>query len=140
MSSINSIILAQVSIINHINEIEALKTASIKVFTSVPSGQKPPYLKINEISISDEYTESFEKSTIGFKIGLITQSRSNKEIISLVESIRENLPNITKTEKSEVNIVDFSNLIITIQDNILESSWIANISFSVDIVKNNFDI
>lgn len=135
----NQLFILQKIIYTYINKIKYLQEKKIRYYLSVPQNVNPPYLKMNEINFLEYNNLDQNSMTFEFKIFLIDNNKSNKDIIFILGVICDALKSqdLYLNNNEIIEIINLFGINYRIYENIETATWNAMINFKINAIFNN---
>ncbi|MBQ7552044.1 MAG: hypothetical protein IJT15_01170 [Rickettsiales bacterium] len=122
-------------VIKAITDIDFLKQNNIKIFSSVPDEAKMPYIKLELLKMeSIDFAKNLQRFTITFFI--VTANPDNQQLIEIVESLHDGLPDKIKATASienKIKIFNVVNVNYNIKEDLQNNGWFGEFTMSLDI-------
>ena len=122
-------------VIKAITDIDFLKQNNIKIFSSVPDDVKMPYIKLELLKMeSIDFANNLQRFTITFFI--VTANPDNQQLIEIVESLHDGLPDKIKATASienKIKIFNVVNMNYNIKEDLQNNGWFGDFTMSLDI-------
>ena len=122
-------------VIKAITDIDFLKQNNIKIFSSVPDDVKMPYIKLELLKMeSIDFANNLQRFTITFFI--VTANPDNQQLIEIVESLHDGLPDKIKATASienKIKIFNVVNVNYNIKEDLQNNGWFGEFTMSLDI-------
>ena len=132
---INRCLELQKIVIKAITDINFLKQNNIKIFSSVPDDVKMPYIKLELLKMeSIDFAKNLQRFTITFFI--VTANPDNQQLIEIVESLHNDLPDKIKATASienKIKIFNVVNVNYNIKEDLQNNGWFGEFTMSLDI-------
>ena len=132
---INRCLELQKIVIKAITDIDFLKQNNIKIFSSVPDDVKMPYIKLELLKMeSIDFAKNLQRFTITFFI--VTANPDNQQLIEIVESLHNDLPDKIKATASienKIKIFNVVNVNYNIKEDLQNNGWFGEFTMSLDI-------
>ena len=132
---INRCLELQKIVIKAITDIDFLKQNNIKIFSSVPDEAKMPYIKLELLKMeSIDFAKNLQRFTITFFI--VTANPDNQQLIEIVESLHNDLPDKIKATASienKIKIFNVVNVNYNIKEDLQNNGWFGEFTMSLDI-------
>ena len=132
---INRCLELQKIVIKAITDIDFLKQNNIKIFSSVPDDVKMPYIKLELLKMeSIDFAKNLQRFTITFFI--VTANPDNQQLIEIVESLHNGLPDKIKATASienKIKIFNVVNVNYNIKEDLQNNGWFGEFTMSLDI-------
>lgn len=132
---INRCLELQKIVIKAITDIDFLKQNNIKIFSSVPDDVKMPYIKLELLKMeSIDFANNLQRFTITFFI--VTANPDNQQLIEIVESLHDGLPDKIKATASienKIKIFNVVNVNYNIKEDLQNNGWFGEFTMSLDI-------
>ena len=132
---INRCLELQKIVIKAITDIDFLKQNNIKIFSSVPDDVKMPYIKLELLKMeSIDFSNNLQRFTITFFI--VTANPDNQQLIEIVESLHNDLPDKIKATASienKIKIFNVVNVNYNIKEDLQNNGWFGEFTMSLDI-------
>ena len=132
---INRCLELQKIVIKAITDIDFLKQNNIKIFSSVPDDVKMPYIKLELLKMeSIDFAKNLQRFTITFFIA--TANPDNQQLIEIVESLHNDLPDKIKATASienKIKIFNVVNVNYNIKEDLQNNGWFGEFTMSLDI-------
>ena len=132
---INRCLELQKIVIKAITDIDFLKQNNIKIFSSVPDEAKMPYIKLELLKMeSIDFAKNLQRFTITFFI--VTANPDNQQLIEIVESLHDGLPDKIKATASienKIKIFNVVNVNYNIKEDLQNNGWFGEFTMSLDI-------
>lgn len=132
---INRCLELQKIVIKAITDIDFLKQNNIKIFSSVPDDVKMPYIKLELLKMeSIDFANNLQRFTITFFIA--TANPDNQQLIEIVESLHNDLPDKIKATASienKIKIFNVVNVNYNIKEDLQNNGWFGEFTMSLDI-------
>ena len=132
---INRCLELQKIVIKAITDIDFLKQNNIKIFSSVPDDVKMPYIKLELLKMeSIDFANNLQRFTITFFI--VTANPDNQQLIEIVESLHNDLPDKIKATASienKIKIFNVVNVNYNIKEDLQNNGWFGEFTMSLDI-------
>ena len=132
---INRCLELQKIVIKAITDIDFLKQNNIKIFSSVPDDVKMPYIKLELLKMeSIDFANNLQRFTITFFI--VTANPDNQQLIEIVESLHNGLPDKIKATASienKIKIFNVVNVNYNIKEDLQNNGWFGEFTMSLDI-------
>ena len=132
---INRCLELQKIVIKAITDIDFLKQNNIKIFSSVPDEAKMPYIKLELLKMeSIDFANNLQRFTITFFI--VTANPDNQQLIEIVESLHNDLPDKIKATASienKIKIFNVVNVNYNIKEDLQNNGWFGEFTMSLDI-------
>lgn len=132
---INRCLELQKNVIKAITDIDFLKQNNIKIFSSVPDDVKMPYIKLELLKMeSIDFANNLQRFTITFFI--VTANPDNQQLIEIVESLHDGLPDKIKATASienKIKIFNVVNVNYNIKEDLQNNGWFGEFTMSLDI-------
>ena len=131
----NKCLELQKTAIKAIKNIDFLKQNNIKIFSSVPDDVKMPYIKLELLKMeSIDFANNLQRFTITFFI--VTANPDNQQLIEIVESLHDGLPDkikATASIKNKIKIFNVVNVNYNIKEDLQNNGWFGEFTMSLDI-------
>ena len=131
----NKCLELQKTAIKAIKNIDFLKQNNIKIFSSVPDEAKMPYIKLELLKMeSIDFAKNLQRFTITFFI--VTANPDNQQLIEIVESLHNDLPDKIKATASienKIKIFNVVNVNYNIKEDLQNNGWFGEFTMSLDI-------
>ena len=122
-------------VIKAITDIDFLKQNNIKIFSAVPDEAKMPYIKLELLKMeSIDFAKNLQRFTITFFI--VTANPDNQQLIEIVESLHNDLPDKIKATASienKIKIFNVVNVNYNIKEDLQNNGWFGEFTMSLDI-------
>ena len=122
-------------VIKAITDIDFLKQNNIKIFSSVPDEAKMPYIKLELLKMeSIDFAKNLQRFTITFFI--VTANPDNQQLIEIVESLHDGLPDKIKATaniENKIKIFNVVNVNYNIKEDLQNNGWFGEFTMSLDI-------
>ena len=122
-------------VIKAITDIDFLKQNNIKIFSSVPDDVKMPYIKLELLKMeSIDFAKNLQRFTITFFI--VTANPDNQQLIEIVASLHDGLPDKIKATASienKIKIFNVVNVNYNIKEDLQNNGWFGEFTMSLDI-------
>ena len=122
-------------VIKAITDIDFLKQNNIKIFSSVPDDVKMPYIKLELLKMeSIDFANNLQRFTITFFIA--TANPDNQQLIEIVESLHDGLPDKIKATASienKIKIFNVVNVNYNIKEDLQNNGLYGEFTMSLDI-------
>ena len=132
---INRCLELQKIVIKAITDIDFLKQNNIKIFSSVPDDVKMPYIKLELLKMeSIDFAKNLQRFTITFFI--VTANPDNQQLIEIVESLHNDLPDKIKDTaniENKIKIFNVVNVNYNIKEDLQNNGWFGEFTMSLDI-------
>ena len=132
---INRCLELQKIVIKALTDIYFLKQNNIKIFSSVPDEAKMPYIKLELLKMeSIDFAKNLQRFTITFFI--VTANPDNQQLIEIVESLHNDLPDKIKATASienKIKIFNVVNVNYNIKEDLQNNGWFGEFTMSLDI-------
>ena len=126
----------QKAIVNGIKNAEFLQKNNVKVFISVPSKAKTPYIKIANVLINNCQQNTNIKS-FTFDLFVATDSKNNRQILEIMEclfyEIEERVNQYISKNNLNIEIFNIYNIKYNISENLQSNSWNGHFFVDIDI-------
>ena len=134
----NKVLELQKVVVNSAKKIEFLKKNKVNIFTSVPNGIKPSYIKIACISLNNQ-VQNVDIQNFTIDLFVSTNGKNNSQILEIMNCLFLELANkiyeyISANNEMKKSIFNIHNMKYNVSEELQSDCWNGHFYVDIDMI------